>query len=66
MAEVKDKTGTAGGHMGPHHSQPHSRPYATFDGVPKNLPLKAPPPPLRDLRRSDEIPTPESDAQSWC
>ncbi len=30
-----------GGHKGPHHSQPHSRPYAALDGLPKSLLLKA-------------------------
>ncbi|HLQ28182.1 MAG TPA: hypothetical protein VK140_02970, partial [Ktedonobacteraceae bacterium] len=40
--QQQDQTGTAGPHQdtrkGPHHSQPHSRPYATFGGVPNIYP----------------------------
>ena len=40
MAVVKDTTGTAGGHKGPLPTPLHARPYATLNGVPKNLHLR--------------------------
>ncbi len=41
-AALGENMGTTGDHKGPHSTQLYPRPYATHDGVQKNLPLKGP------------------------
>ena len=46
---VKNTMGTRAATRAPTTRPPHSRPYATLDGVPKNLPLRVPAPTGRHI-----------------